>query len=93
MIYKMREYSSNQKFYDHIDEIVEELRSCEHSKAADKIHFLLHCVAWTSASELFEELRSEFVALHESNMRLPEDIQKTLDHFIRRMDNFLNKTQ
>jgi hypothetical protein len=82
----MKAYSSNQDFYNHIDEIVEILRSTKHSKSADKIDYLIHKVAWTTSSELFGELRNEFVALNGSDKNLSDEIRKVLQQFIKTID-------
>ena len=87
----MKRYFSNQDFYNHIDEMVEILRSTELSKSAEKVDFLIHKVAWTTASELFEELRNEFVALKESEIELPSKVHETLEQFINTIDFALNQ--
>jgi hypothetical protein len=81
----MEQYSSNQDFYNHIDEIIEILRSTEHSKSADKIYSLIHKVTWTTSTELFEELRNEFVALNESKTNLPTRVGKPYNNLSKRL--------
>ncbi len=78
----MRTYRSNQEFYDHIDEVVELLRTVGHEKSADKINHLLHKVAWTTSSELFGELRDEFSAIIQSKTELPVEIHNAVKGFI-----------
>ena len=88
----MKRYSSNQDFYDHIDEVVEILRSTKHAKSAEKIHYLIHKVAWTTASELFGELRNEFETLLASKTNFPGNLRDILKHFIKTLDDAWNKS-
>ncbi len=78
----MQEYTSNQEFYKHIDEVVVELRSVGHEAMAEKINFLLHGVAWTTSSELFGELRERFQELLDSQPSLPQKIKDDVTGFI-----------
>jgi len=51
--------SSLNEFYVTIDLLVAELRASGHGTDADKLHTLMHKVAWTTGSELLEELMLE----------------------------------
>jgi len=81
-LHKMRSYKSNQDFYDHIDEVVDSLRSVGHTNVADQIHSLIHKVAWTSSSELFGELRDRFEQALASPIPMPTEIRIDLEDFI-----------
>ena len=83
----MKAYSSTQDFYNHIDEIVEILRSTEHSRSAEKIYSLIHKVAWTTSSELFGELRNEFVLLKKNKKSLPDNVYEAVKTFIKTIDS------
>lgn len=78
----MRQYTSNQEFYKHIDEVVAELRSVGHEVMAEKINFLLHDAAWTTTSELFGELREHFQELLDYHPSLPQKIRGDITGFI-----------
>lgn len=78
----MRTYESNQQFYDHIDEVVIELKSAGQVEIANQIDFLLHKVAWTTTSELFGELRDRFERALKSPTPLPTTIEVELKGFI-----------
>ena len=82
----MKSYSSNQDFYDHIDEVVEILRTTTLSKSAEKIHHLLHKVAWTTTSELFGELRNEFNSILKVKSDISNEIRKVIKHFVTTID-------
>lgn len=48
--------ASNQELYSAIDDLCERLRGLGMVDEADRLYFRLHKVAWTSSSELFEEI-------------------------------------
>lgn len=83
----MKSYSSNQDFYDHIDEIVDLLRTTSLSNSAEKIHYLLHKVAWTTTSELFGELRNEFHHMLKEKSDISEENREALKNFITTIDD------
>lgn len=87
---QMRQYSSNQDFYDHIDDVVELLRLNGHQKPAEKIHNLIYMVLWTTSSELFGELRKEFSELIKGNADLPRNTRDTLKDFVKTIDKVWN---
>jgi hypothetical protein len=87
----MRTYSSNQEFYDHIDKVVILLRSDGHEHEANKIHHLLHKVAWTTSTELFGELRNCFEAILGASPGLSAPIAADLRNFIAVINGALNK--
>lgn len=47
---------NNQELYEQIDELCVRLRAAGMDAQADRIGYLIHHVAWTSTSELFENL-------------------------------------
>jgi hypothetical protein len=88
----MKSYSSNQDFYNHIDSIVELLRTTSLSKSAEKIHFLLHKVAWTTTSELFGELRKEFHSILKQKSEISKENREALNKFITTIDDTWGKS-
>lgn len=87
----MRSYASNQDFYNHIDEVVVELRSTGLEPNARKIHFILHETVWTTTSELFGELREEFDTLLATPQQLPLSLREVLEHLISTIDTSFNR--
>lgn len=85
----MHRYSSNQEFYDHIDQVVGALHATGHSSLAGQIHFLLHKVSWTTSSELFDELRDRFEKLLNSSTPLSSSIEADIRNFIITIDQGL----
>jgi hypothetical protein len=67
-----RPFANNTEFYAFIDTIAQRLRGTDRPDDAERLHTLIHNVAWTTSSELFGELR---IALRD----IREDHQ-TLDH-------------
>lgn len=89
----MCSYQNNQEFYDHIDRICAELRRLGFSVIADRIEFLLHTVAWTTATELFGELELVIQSLlqGEEASRLTPELRKSLDESQRVLRDALDR--
>ncbi len=83
----MRQFHSNQDFYNFLDELSIRLKSSGFDDIERRIHTLIHKTAWTTSSELLGELRialSEFKAKHQGVLEniLESDIDmciKTID--------------
>lgn len=60
---QMTQPINNQEFYTRLDETCLRLREVGLDAEAGRISHLLHKVAWTSTSELFEQLESAFEGL------------------------------
>jgi len=88
----MRAYESNQQLYDHIDEVVVELKSAGQVETASQIDYLLHKVAWTTTSELFGELRDRFERALKSPTPLPSAIEVELRGFIATINQAWERT-
>jgi len=88
----MPTYESNQQFYDHIDEVVCELKSAGRVELANQIDHLLHKVAWTTSSELFGELRDRFEEALKSPTPLPSTIEVELKGFIATINQAWKRT-
>jgi hypothetical protein len=83
--------SSNDQFYAFIDAIAEKLRSHGFTSDADRLHTLVHEMAWTTSTEVFGELRSVLkdIRSHRADFdpNLSADIQlaiKTINKALRR---------
>ena len=54
----MKQIQTTEEVYPAIEELIAELKLGSHSKLAAILHHRMHQVAWTTRSELFEELQS-----------------------------------
>jgi hypothetical protein len=82
-----RQFFSNVDFYNFVDTIAERLRHCHRITDAERLHTLIHKVAWTTSTELFGELRIALRKTQETedlaDFGLASDITaavETLDH-------------
>jgi len=80
---------NNQEFYKEIDATCLRLREVGMGTEANRISHLLHKVAWTSTSELFENLEAAFEdALAGPNAaKLTPQLKEELDGYIRVLAN------
>jgi hypothetical protein len=53
----LKQVQTVQDVYSALDEVISELNAVGHSRLATILYHRMHQVAWTSRSELFEELR------------------------------------
>ena len=79
----MKQFKSNQDFYNYIDELCVRLKWLGFNGIATKLHQLIHETAWTTSSELLGEMRialREFRAENEANLNtaLDSDIDMCL---------------
>jgi hypothetical protein len=49
--------TGTQEIYRKVDELISSLRSAGQSRLGDMLHHRLHVAAWTTSSELLEELQ------------------------------------
>ena len=71
----MTHSTGNQKFYEGVDEMCKGLHDAGKRHEAERIEYLLHQVAWTSTSELFNALEvafEEIIANDSANELSPE---------------------
>ena len=87
----MRKYNSNQDFYNHIDEFVDQLVHPNCIGFAKKIHHRLHDVAWTTSSELFGELKKIFEELLDTQPTISEEMRNDLEYFISTINKALEQ--
>jgi len=73
--------SDNQELYKQIDATCDRLREAGLDAEAKRISYLVHSVAWTSASELFPALGSAFRSVIESadGRNLPQALRGELE--------------
>ena len=69
--------------YPAIDELVIELKTVGQFKLADTLHHRMHMVAWTSGSELLEELQKVFTdTLQANDVTFPAPIENQIQQIM-----------
>ena len=77
--------------YPALDELAVELKAIGQSGLAAVLHHRMHQVAWTTRSELFEELRNVLTKTMESERaNLPEPLRKQIERIITVIGGYLN---
>jgi hypothetical protein len=82
------EFASNNEFYAFVDTITEKLRSGGFVSDAERLHELVHKIAWTTSTELFGELRIVLKKIRKERAGLPSDLSADIRHAIK----CINKT-
>jgi hypothetical protein len=67
-----RLFANNTEFYAFIDTIGQQTRSTGRVDDAERLHTLIHKVAWTTSSELFGELRIALRDIREDRRALDQ---------------------
>jgi hypothetical protein len=67
-----RLFANNTEFYAFIDTIGQQLRGTGRVDDAERLHTLIHKVAWTTSSELFGELRIALRDIREDRRALDQ---------------------
>jgi hypothetical protein len=62
--------------YAEFDELISMLRAEGHGQVAQRLHSLLHEVAWTNGSELMGELGLEIVRFQRGNRVVSPELQR-----------------
>jgi hypothetical protein len=68
----------SQTSHSDFDELISMLRAEGHDQVAQRLHMLLHEVAWTSSSELMGELGLEIAAFRRSTRNLSPELEKLI---------------
>ena len=80
----MNNIKTVEDIYPAIEELIKEMRMCENIKLADILYHRMHKVAWTTRSELFEELkRTITTALQSKEYMFPENIKNQLQKIVK----------
>jgi hypothetical protein len=75
----MSEFASNEDFYSFIGLLAKRLSAEGFQQHGQKLHFLIHEVAWTTSAELFGELGSVLIAVQrEAEPHLPVDVSEAI---------------
>ena len=87
---EMEEIRTVQDIYTSVDALVAELNSLKLSGLANTLSFRVHKVAWTSRSELLEELQAVMSeALRVDGGSLPPSIKREIEEILRGIERIL----
>jgi hypothetical protein len=64
--------------YECFDDLIAQLRAAGHVSTADKLHFMLHRVAWTTGSELLGELGAELLRFQQTAQPVSAELDQSL---------------
>jgi len=70
--------SRTQISYECFDDLIACLRAGGHASTADKLDFMLHRVAWTTASELLGEVGAEILRVQQSVQPAGAELEQSL---------------
>jgi hypothetical protein len=75
--------------YAAVEELIVELNSVDRAKLASALSYRLHNVAWTTSSELLEELRSLLTeASRDDREHLPVALDQKVRHILSSMEPY-----
>jgi len=74
--------SNPQTGYECFDELIRQLRAEGHIEPADKLHLLLHKIAWTTGAELIGELGLAILTFQRSTPVVSSELRRLLDSCI-----------
>jgi hypothetical protein len=66
-----------------IDHLGDRLRSHRFKEEADRLHNLVHHMAWTTSTELYQELLTELKKIRKERSDLPADIAVEIRRLIK----------
>jgi hypothetical protein len=90
----MKEMKTVQDIYTSVDTLVAELHSLKVSELANTLSFRVHKVAWTTGSELLEELQTVMMeALRIDGDCLPPSIKQDIEYILRAIEHILSFTR
>jgi hypothetical protein len=78
--------AASEEFPTIIDAVRDKLRSHGFSGEADRLHKLVHEMAWTTSSELYGELRLALDKIRKEARNLPSDIATEIRRLIKSID-------
>jgi len=85
-----RQFASNADFYDFVDSVAERLRRCHRIADAERLHMLIHKVAWTTSTELFGELRIALRKTQETDNLADSDLASDITVAVEALDYALS---
>ena len=78
--------ATSEDFPGVIDAVRDKLRSHGFFSEADRLHKLVHEMAWTTSSELYGELRLALDKIRKESRSLPSDITTEIRRLIKSID-------
>jgi len=75
--------------YDCFDELIKQLRAEGHTRTADILHHRLYRVAWTTSSELLEELGRQILRFQQSTPSVSAEINQSLSRSMEMVRRFV----
>lgn len=89
----MKQIQTVEDVYPAIEDLIAELKPTNHSKLATILHHRMHQVAWTSRSELFEELQNVLTqALQSEIASFPEAARNQAQQILRAIEGYLKQS-
>ena len=82
-----RKFASSHEFPAVIDAIRNKLRSHGFIEEADRLHTLVHKMAWTTSSELYGELSLALKEIRKERHDLPSDTAAEIRRLIKSIDH------
>lgn len=87
---RQHQFASNDEFYAFIDAITERLRKAGFAPDAERLHTLIHKVAWTTSTELFGELRIALRQTREDRMSMDDSLASDIALAVHTLDQALS---
>jgi hypothetical protein len=89
----MKQVQTVEDVYPAIEELIVALETGNQSKLAAILHHRMHQVAWTTRTELFEELQNVFTkALQSETVSLSESVKTQLQRILQLIDGYLKQS-
>lgn len=82
-----RKFASSDEFPAVIDAISDKLRSHGFIEEADRLHTLVHEMAWTTSNELYGELSLALTEIRKERSDLPADVAVEIRRVIKSIDH------
>ena len=88
----MKQIKTAEDIYSAVDELVVQLKAAGQSRVAAILDHRMHKVAWTSRSELFEELQKILTKILETDSQnVPSLLREQIDRVLFTIGNFLQQ--
>ncbi len=84
----MKQIQTVQDVYPAVDELVVDLKTSGESRLAAILHHRMHQVAWTTGSELLEELQDVLAGALKSEAKLPQSLKKQMERILHVIRDF-----
>ena len=85
-------FANNDEFYAFIDVITEKLRKNGATQDADRLHELIHKIAWTTSTELLGEIRIALKKIRNERAGLPSALSSDIRYAIRTINKAFRRS-